>query len=169
MRDRIEGTDSRSSMSNCMHWLGLEKDQCAEACYSRGISALSNLNLGLGNASGRDASSARISTPSRLIPQFGMDTESHALPQSAPMNVPNWSKILGSEEKAFRGLQNAVTAQDEDEDDERLPPHELLARECAKSQAPTFSVYEGVGRTLKGRDLDRVRNAVLRKTGFIDV
>ncbi|XP_020249476.1 early nodulin-20-like [Asparagus officinalis] len=32
----------------------------------------------------------------------------------------------------------------------------------------TFSVLEGVGRTLKGRDLRRVRNAVWRKTGFLD-
>jgi hypothetical protein len=29
-------------------------------------------------------------------------------------------------------------------------------------------VLEGAGRTLKGRDLRRVRNAVLRRTGFLD-
>jgi hypothetical protein len=29
-------------------------------------------------------------------------------------------------------------------------------------------MLEGVGRTLKGRDLRRVRNAVLRKTGLLD-
>jgi hypothetical protein len=30
------------------------------------------------------------------------------------------------------------------------------------------SMLEGVGRTLKGRDLHRVRDAVLRQTGFLD-
>jgi hypothetical protein len=30
------------------------------------------------------------------------------------------------------------------------------------------SMLEGVGRTLKGRDLRRVRDAVLRQTGFLD-
>ncbi|WKA07725.1 hypothetical protein VitviT2T_025509 [Vitis vinifera] len=41
-----------------------------------------------------------------------------------------------------------------------LPPHEIVAR----SHVMTFSVVEGVGRTLKGRDLRRVRNAVFQKT-----
>ncbi|CAA6662444.1 unnamed protein product [Spirodela intermedia] len=34
--------------------------------------------------------------------------------------------------------------------------------------AASFSVHEGVGRTLKGRDLSRVRNAVWQQTGFQD-
>uniref|UniRef100_A0A7N0U724 Uncharacterized protein n=1 Tax=Kalanchoe fedtschenkoi TaxID=63787 RepID=A0A7N0U724_KALFE len=46
-----------------------------------------------------------------------------------------------------------------------LPPHEVVA---ARSQTMTFSVFEGVGRTLKGRDLRRVRNAVFQQTGFLD-
>jgi hypothetical protein len=29
-------------------------------------------------------------------------------------------------------------------------------------------LFEGVGRTLKGRDLRQVRNAVLSQTGFFD-
>ncbi|KAH7544394.1 hypothetical protein JRO89_XS15G0159900 [Xanthoceras sorbifolium] len=29
-------------------------------------------------------------------------------------------------------------------------------------------IFEGVGRTLKGRDLSKVRNAVLTKTGFLE-
>lgn len=57
---------------------------------------------------------------------------------------------------------------DKDEDDERLPPHELLAREYARSQRTTFSVCEGLGRTLKGRDMSRVRNAVWSQMGFAD-
>ncbi|MCI46311.1 hypothetical protein A2U01_0067551, partial [Trifolium medium] len=39
--------------------------------------------------------------------------------------------------------------EDEDEDDGWLPPHEFLAR----MRVASFSVHEGIGRTLKGRDL----------------
>ncbi|CAN1253193.1 hypothetical protein LINPERPRIM_LOCUS8253 [Linum perenne] len=46
----------------------------------------------------------------------------------------------------------------------RVPPHELLAR----TRIASFSVHEGIGRTLKGRDLSRVRNAIWEKTGFQD-
>ncbi|CAI0398335.1 unnamed protein product [Linum tenue] len=57
---------------------------------------------------------------------------------------------------------------DEDEgyDGEMLPPHEIVAR----TQSPILScpVLEGAGRTLKGRDLKQVRNAIWRKTGFLD-
>ena len=61
--------------------------------------------------------------------------------------------------------------EEEDEDEvhnERLPPHELLAQEYARSQRTSFSVCEGLGRTLKGRDLSRVRNAVWSQMGFAD-
>ncbi|KAL7130953.1 hypothetical protein ABFS83_13G166800 [Erythranthe nasuta] len=54
----------------------------------------------------------------------------------------------------------------EEEDDgggNMIPPHEWIAnRVCS------FSVCEGAGRTLKGRDLSRVRNDVLTKTGFLE-
>jgi hypothetical protein len=43
------------------------------------------------------------------------------------------------------------------------PPHVLMARRRA-----AFSVCSGQGRTLKGRDLTRVRDSVLRMTGFIE-
>ena len=59
--------------------------------------------------------------------------------------------------------------EEEDEaHDERLPPHEFLAQEYARSQRTSFSVCEGLGRTLKGRDLSRVRNAVWSQMGFAD-
>ncbi|CAI0453018.1 unnamed protein product [Linum tenue] len=38
----------------------------------------------------------------------------------------------------------------------------------ARTRIASFSVHEGVGRTLKGRDLSRVRNAIWEKTGFQD-
>lgn len=58
--------------------------------------------------------------------------------------------------------------EDDDEYDAKLPPHEFIARRLARSQISSFSVFEGVGRTLKGRDLSKVRNAVLTKTGFLE-
>jgi hypothetical protein len=46
-----------------------------------------------------------------------------------------------------------------------VPPHVVAPRRHALSS----SMLEGAGRTLKGRDLRRVRNAVLRQTGFLDL
>lgn len=110
---------------------------------------------------------ARLSTASRAIPQFGAvnDYRRYAEHQSAPVNVPDWSKILGSE---MASKPNGIVDEDGDEDDERLPPHELVAKDYARSQRTTFSVCEGQGRTLKGRDLSRVRNAVWSQIGFAD-
>ena len=47
-----------------------------------------------------------------------------------------------------------------------VPPHEVL--QGREHVAASFSVREGVGRTLKGRDLRRVHNAIWEKTGFQD-
>uniref|UniRef100_A0A0C9RR33 TSA: Wollemia nobilis Ref_Wollemi_Transcript_65_1638 transcribed RNA sequence n=1 Tax=Wollemia nobilis TaxID=56998 RepID=A0A0C9RR33_9CONI len=94
--------------------------------------------------------------------------------QSAPVNVPLWPK--SSLHKPHGGVngnpnlrvsENMVANDDnDDEDEERLPPHEILARDQGRSHMTTFSVYEGAGRTLRGHDLRRVRNAVWRRTGF---
>jgi len=98
----------------------------------------------------------------RMIPRFG-DSKSDARlrhhHQSSPVNVPDWSKILGV---GHRKEQNPVTVDvgmaGDEEEEERLPPHEYLAREHARCRI-------GVG--LKGRDMSRVRNAVWRQTGFL--
>ncbi|XP_071711833.1 protein S40-4-like [Rutidosis leptorrhynchoides] len=91
---------------------------------------------------------------------------------SLPVNVPDWSKIL-KEDYRRRESENDY---DEDGDFEqivggagdRIPPHEFLARQMARTGVASFSVHEGIGRTLKGRDLSRVRNAIWEKTGFQD-
>ncbi|CAN4121547.1 unnamed protein product [Withania somnifera] len=72
---------------------------------------------------------------------------------SLPVNVPDWRK-------------NVVFDDDDDFDsnENRIPPHEYLAR----TRVASFSVHEGIGRTLKGRDLSRVRNAIWKKIGFED-
>lgn len=87
---------------------------------------------------------------------------------SLPLNIPDWSKILKEDYKEHRKRESDEDFDDEDEGDEyggmRIPPHEYLAR----TRVASLSVHEGIGRTLKGRDLRRVRNAIWKKVGFED-
>ncbi|KAL3522007.1 hypothetical protein ACH5RR_014841 [Cinchona calisaya] len=83
---------------------------------------------------------------------------------SAPVNVPDWSKIYRVD--SVESLHDSDNGTD-DPESEWVPPHEYLAREYARSRKTAAnSVFEGVGRTLKGRDLSRVRDAVWSQTGF---
>ncbi|KAJ1395948.1 Senescence regulator S40 [Sesbania bispinosa] len=59
---------------------------------------------------------------------------------------------------------DAIVGDDGDEGGVTIPPHEYLAR----TRGASHSVHEGIGRTLKGRDLRRVRNAIWKKVGFED-
>ncbi|EPS62644.1 hypothetical protein M569_12146, partial [Genlisea aurea] len=83
---------------------------------------------------------------------------------SLPVNVPDWSKILKEEYYTEKRCGDGEDVEDVDYGEEKLPPHEFLAR----ARITSFSVHEGIGRTLKGRDLRRVRNAIWQKTGFLD-
>ncbi|XP_022140623.1 uncharacterized protein LOC111011233 [Momordica charantia] len=85
---------------------------------------------------------------------------------SLPVNIPDWSKILKEEyrEKSRWEYDEDSEGDGDSEDGMRVPPHEFLAR----TRMASFSVHEGIGRTLKGRDLSRVRNAIWEKTGFQD-
>ncbi|KAF8077167.1 hypothetical protein N665_1058s0004 [Sinapis alba] len=89
---------------------------------------------------------------------------------SAPMNVPDWSKVYGNARSQERSSHNLHSHDEDDDDDDgcMVPPHEWVARKLAKTQISSFSMCEGVGRTLKGRDLSKMRNAVLTKTGFLE-
>lgn len=98
----------------------------------------------------------------------GSSDRTGATPASLPVNIPDWSKILRDEYRDNRRRDN-IEDDDTDGDDDcdggvKVPPHELLAR----TRIASFSVHEGIGRTLKGRDLSRVRNAIWEKTGFQD-
>ncbi|PQQ18375.1 uncharacterized protein Pyn_23469 [Prunus yedoensis var. nudiflora] len=109
--------------------------------------------------SGKTASSPRI------VHQFrGHDSvaspRAHHMATSAPVNVPDWSKILRVDSV------DSLYELDEELDgngSEMIPPHEYLAREYTRGAT---SVFEGVGRTLKGRDMRQVREAVWSRTGF---
>lgn len=100
--------------------------------------------------------------------------------QTAPVNIPDWSKIYrkkpsknvswlndDDDDVDDQGVMCDGAGSDED-DGSSMPPHEWVAKRLARSQISSFSVCEGVGRTLKGRDLSKVRNAVLAKTGFLE-
>lgn len=98
---------------------------------------------------------------------------------SAPVNIPDWSKIYGKNAKMGSWTDDGIVYDEgngnhhndddnDDDDDDMVPPHEWIARKLARSQISSFSVCEGIGRTLKGRDLSKVRNAILTKTGFLE-
>lgn len=85
----------------------------------------------------------------------------HHMATSAPVNVPDWSKIYrvdSVESMHDEGIDDDVNGS------EMIPPHLYLYARSQKMAAT--SVFEGVGRTLKGRDMRRVRDAVWSQTGF---
>ncbi|CAL4968133.1 unnamed protein product [Urochloa decumbens] len=89
---------------------------------------------------------------------------------SLPVNIPDWSKILGDEYHRAHHYAAAAGDWEVDDGDEEdfadaavIPPHELAWR---RRRAASLSVHDGagvVGRTLK------VRDAVWKRTtGFQD-
>lgn len=77
---------------------------------------------------------------------------------SPPVDIPSSGKRRGFEEE-----------EEEDGDDQPwAPPHVLASRRWAGERKVAFSLCSGQGRTLKGRDLRHVRDAVLRMTGFLE-
>ncbi|XP_030457045.1 protein S40-4-like [Syzygium oleosum] len=137
------------------------------------------------------ASSSAWQYPSapKTIPRRPSNQEAVKLGQrsSAPVNIPDWSKIYGNKsgdgfdgehehghgacgDDGDDGAGHHVDDGDDDDDDDgdMVPPHEWVAKRLARTRISPFSVCEGVGRTLKGRELSRVRNAILTKTGFLE-
>ncbi|XP_057459055.1 protein S40-7-like [Lotus japonicus] len=113
--------------------------------------------------------SVPVPSSSRPIPRPRTDrtpTSPARFHQSAPVNVPVMSPgMMKAARRRLESDEDEGDAAAEEEDGEMmLPPHELVARNSA---VLACSCLEGVGRTLKGRDLRRVRNAVLRQTGFL--
>ncbi|KAH9797874.1 hypothetical protein KPL71_006012 [Citrus sinensis] len=115
------------------------------------------------------------------IPTAAHEANMVAQQSSAPVNIPDWSKIYGKNAKLGSSSRNGSWVDghsdgistngfvyrngdyhgyyddDDDEDDgeNRVPPHEWLAKKLARNQISSSSVCEGVGRTLKGRDLSK--------------
>lgn len=101
------------------------------------------------------------------IPRPRNDGPAAPYHQSAPVKVPVRPPL-----KPAMGRWDELDGDDDlrHGDATMLPPHEMVARASAGGAGPAapFSMLEGAGRTLKGRDLRRVRDAVLRQTGFLD-
>ncbi|KAG1368306.1 Thiamine thiazole synthase [Cocos nucifera] len=96
-------------------------------------------------------------------PPHGRRRHHHHPPvASAPVNVPDWPRFLRVD--WGESMREAGEAEADCDDGEWVPPHEYLAREQGRMAAA--SVFEGVGRTLKGRDMSRVRESVWSQTGF---
>ncbi|KDP20742.1 hypothetical protein JCGZ_21213 [Jatropha curcas] len=128
------------------------------------------------------SSSWRVHAAPRMIPaaEATILHEAQAVEQSsAPVKIPDWSKIYGKTTKMGSWAEDRTDhdpvngpyndADNENDDGEGMvPPHEWIAKKLARSQISSFSVCEGIGRTLKGRDLSKVRNAILTKTGFLE-
>ncbi|CAN1165759.1 hypothetical protein LINPERPRIM_LOCUS33919 [Linum perenne] len=95
----------------------------------------------------------------------GGQSQRRSIATSAPMNVPDWGKILRV--SSMGSLHEMSDDNGDDDSEEMVPPHEYLAREYARNRKMEgASMVEGVGRTLKGRDMRRVRDAVWSQTGF---
>ncbi|XP_074564226.1 protein S40-7-like [Curcuma longa] len=118
------------------------------------------------------SSSSSSSTAARMIPTIpkpkpeyspSMPAARMRQAQSLPVDVPVPPR------RARRFDLEASDGPDAEDGQEMMPPHEIVARAYGRaSPTTTFSVLEGAGRTLKGRDLRRVRDAVFRQTGFLD-
>ncbi|KAM1347336.1 hypothetical protein ACFX13_037313 [Malus domestica] len=81
--------------------------------------------------------------------------------KSVPVKIPN-NMLSGSEDDS----DGDYYKEEEWDGGEMVPPHLIVRRRIAGKMA--FSVCTGNGRTLKGRDLSRVRNSILRMTGFLE-
>lgn len=125
----------------------------------------SHKNKKKSSSSSSSMSSWTSNDGSRMIPRCNEGRMPHQHQQSsAPMGIPDWSKIYREKNKDGVHGQHDVN---DDDDGMMVPPHEYIARKLARNHISS-SMCEGVGRTLKGRDLSKLRNAILTKTGFLE-
>ncbi|BAT85713.1 hypothetical protein VIGAN_04329000 [Vigna angularis var. angularis] len=96
---------------------------------------------------------------------WNLSNSNNSVTESKKWSRSDWSKILKENYEEHEN-RDSVSGDDDDDDGggERVPPHEYLAR----NRGASLSVHEGKGRTLKGRDLRSVRNAIWKKIGFED-
>lgn len=168
------GMDSGEDFQEEEVW-AMMKPTDSSSSYSN--SETRNFNLS-GSSSSSSLSAWRSTAASMGIPrststgEFSVTAPQHR--SSAPVDIPEILKKKKKKQRTTkRNLWDDANSGDDDEscvkgDDEMVPPHEYLARRLASTQIASFSMCEGVGRTLKGRDLSNLRNAILTKTGFLE-
>ncbi|CAL5083227.1 unnamed protein product [Urochloa decumbens] len=112
---------------------------------------------------GRTAAAARRGVQGGLSRAFGDGRQ--AVSASAPVEVPAWPSRFSAVPDPEPPLLFEMEMEEEESSNKAaggwVPPHVYLARRQARA-----SVVEGAGRTLKGRDMSRVRDAVWSRTGF---
>ncbi|KAK3025548.1 hypothetical protein RJ639_041026 [Escallonia herrerae] len=172
-------------------WTSLRNEEFQEADVWAVLKEREDLNSKVGTSKESSTftfTSRILPTAARMVPRANKSNPTHEsklIQQSAPVKIPDWSKIYGKHSKEAsehaprldcddyggNGCMRGSSDSDEEDDDvdgSMMPPHEWIAKKLARSQISSFSVCEGVGRTLKGRDQSRVRNAVLTQTGFLE-
>ncbi|KAH6775757.1 hypothetical protein C2S52_013318 [Perilla frutescens var. hirtella] len=111
-----------------------------------------------------------LPTANTMILESDKNLRESRTTMSAPVNIPaDWPKISSKKPRSWLEEEEEEKYTNNNNNNNNnnnvmIPPHELIA----KNRTSSFSVFEGVGRTLKGRDLSRVRYAVLTKTGFLE-
>lgn len=162
--DMVNGDDDHLMNGACDSRATIESDGSLTSFRSRRRQAGGGLSLAFDDT-------GKATSSSRIIHQFrGQDSvasrspRGHHMASSAPVNVPDWSKIYRVDSvESFHDSDDGV----DDHEFDMVPPHEYLARGYGRyRKSTTDSVFEGVGRTLKGRDMSRVRDAVWNQTGF---
>ncbi|XP_024313930.1 CASP-like protein 4A2 isoform X2 [Brachypodium distachyon] len=111
----------------------------------------------LSSSSTSSSPASPVTALPRMIPSIPRPAPAPAMhmPQSAPVNVP------AARLRRPPVVDEFTAEADDDDDEEMLPPHEMVARSRAReSPMTTFSVLEGAGRTLKGRDLRQPRGGL---------
>lgn len=173
--EELEEDEVWAAMTNHVHGHSPRRHSKPQACgrdhHHHAPAALPLHGHGTASNSTREKQHMRYSSPPNKTIQQAASTPSGGSGRSAPVSIPDWSKIYGRSKAGGDGEHSKDGGGEDDDDgeEERVPPHEWLARKMAGScQVSSFSVCEGAGRTLKGRDLSRVRNAVLSKTGFLE-
>lgn len=177
-KTKLSGFQSSKSMENTKEVDEFAEEEVWGVCDTEAKHVGSYENESRSNIVCRKGSKERIGTNNSSkrmsIPTSGNHDDENGSPriESIPVNIPDLPQILQSENCRRVEAGNDYWSDDDNSVDgdykERIPPHELIAKQLSRSQLTPFSVYEGAGRTLKGRDLSRVRNSIWTKTGYID-
>lgn len=146
-RDKFLGLD----MPPCLAQRHPEKNECIELWEDDVWEVQSH--------AGNNCEEHEVANRQVIMENLQHNRSLHVTP-SSPIRVPPWPST------SIRGTRTVTEEVGDGEDRERLPPHMQLAL-CNAQGGTALSVMEGAGRTLKGRDLCNVRNAVWHCTGFI--
>ncbi|KAJ4975175.1 hypothetical protein NE237_000281 [Protea cynaroides] len=143
-----------------------EESYCKEDRLLRSVFQDDNFDPAVMMLTNNSASAQQNSRQSRR-----KSKESSSQYHSFPVNIPcnskgNSNNRSSNNDNTFLHYSDSNESDDELEDSELVPPHLMIAGRYGRQMA--FSVCTGNGRTLKGRDLSKVRNSILRLTGFLE-